>query len=418
MLFFYQFIVSILLLFSPIIILYRILKKKEDKKRFLEKFFFSIKNKKRENIIWFHAASVGETMSIIPLIQFYEKNKKIDKILVTSITVSSSKLFKKYKFRKTIHKFFPIDHIFFVKNFLNYWKPKLAIFIESEIWPCMFNEIKKKNIPLVLLNARITKKTFDRWIYLKNFSKTIFKYIDIAFPQNSETENYLRKLKVKKVKPIGNIKFLNQTYDKQNKLDNYLLREFKKKKIWVASSTHHNEEIICAKSHIQLKNKIKNLITIIIPRHVERVEEISSNLKRLNLKIAIHSEKKKNLNDLDIYIVDTIGETEKFYKISNTVFMGKSLQNFKKGGQNPIEPARYGAKILHGPNVGNFKEVYKLLKSLKISKEIKNQNELNKCINFKKNTNFNNKINKIGLMTFRKSKKELNKLIYNEFKKT
>ena len=189
----------------------------------------------------------------------------------------------------------------------------------------------------------------------------------------------------------------------------------KKKKLWIASSTHYNEEIICAQTHIKLKTKIKNLLTIIIPRHIERVGIIKKTLKKLELNIAIHSDSNKNLNKADIYIVDTIGETEKFYKITNTVFMGKSLQNFKKGGQNPIEPARHGAKILHGPNVSNFKDIYKLLNTLNVSKKVNNQNELIENINFKKNINISKKINKLGLKIFKKTKKELDNLIYNEF---
>ena len=189
MFFIYQVIVSLLILLSPIIIVLRIFKNKEDKKRFIEKFSFPTKQNKDGNLIWFHGASVGEILSIIPLIKYYEKNKSIKQILITSSTLSSSKVLRKYNFKKTIHQFYPIDHVYFSKKFLNYWKPKIAIFIESEIWPCMYKEINKKNIPLILLNARITKKTFKKWMKIKFFSKKIFDGIKVIFPQNNELKN-------------------------------------------------------------------------------------------------------------------------------------------------------------------------------------------------------------------------------------
>ena len=147
----YQIITSILIIFSPIIIAYRILIKKEDKKRFLEKYSLPSKLKKKGKLIWFHGASVGELLSIIPLVKNYENNKSIRQILITSSTLSSSKVLKKYKFKKTVHQFYPIDHIFFTRKFLNHWNPTLAIFIDSEIWPCMFKNLHNKKIPLVLL---------------------------------------------------------------------------------------------------------------------------------------------------------------------------------------------------------------------------------------------------------------------------
>ena len=200
MFFLYQFIILILLILSPFIIIFRILKDKEDKKRFLEKFSFSSKERKKGKLIWFHGASVGEILSIIPLVKYYEKKKKVNQILITSSTLSSSRVIKKFKFKKSIHQFFPIDHLFFVNKFLDYWKPSLAIFIDSEIWPYMYKKIYSKNISLILLNARLTKKTFNRWIKIKFFSKLIFNKIKIACPQNRETRKFLKKLNIKKIK--------------------------------------------------------------------------------------------------------------------------------------------------------------------------------------------------------------------------
>ena len=415
MFFLYQVIFSIIILISPIFIILRIFKNKEDKKRFVEKF--SIPSEKRRNglLIWFHACSVGEILSIVPLIKNYEKNNAVNQILVTTSTLSSSKVLKKFKFKKTIHQFYPIDHFIFVNSFLNYWKPNIAIFVESEIWPCMFQKLKIKDIPLILLNARITKKTFNRWLKFKNFTKSILENIKIAYPQNKETKLYLKKLGLKNYSEIGNMKFAEYDDAKQN-LDRRLNVELKNKKFWIASSTHNSEEIFCAKTHMILKSKYNNLITIIIPRHIHRVKEIASELERLKLKVNLHSLRPKNLKNTDIYIVDTFGETKKFHKLGGSVFLGGSI--IDRGGQNPLEAARYGAKILHGPFIRNFTDIYKLLKSNKISKKINNTSQLSKEITFNKNNQSGFKIKNIGEKILKKTIKVLDKHIFNELKKT
>ena len=416
MFFIYQVLLSLTILISPLIIVFRILKGKEDIVRFKEKFCLISKRRRSGKLIWFHGSSVGEIMSALPIINKYDNDNSIDQILVTSSTLSSSKILEKYKFKKVDHQFFPIDHFFFSKVFLNYWKPHLAIFLESEIWPSMYREIKFKKIPLLLLNARITKNTFKRWSKFKKHSSKIFNLIDIAYPQNKETKNYLKQLGVKEINLIGNIKFIENVKNKNDDIDKRLKLQFKKHKICVAASTHANEELFAAKTHMILKKKNKKLITVLIPRHINRLNEINNELKTLKLKIINHSSKVKSLKNIDIYVVDTFGESKKFYKIATTVFLGGSVVN--KGGQNPLEPARYGAKILHGPNIQNFTEVYHFLKSLKISKEIKDPTQFAKQVVFKKNMTKVKKIKKIGDVIFKNTIKELNKNINYEIKKT
>ena len=416
MFFIYQIIFTILIVFSPLVIIFRILKNKEHKRRFVEKFSLATKRRIKGNLLWFHGASVGEILSIIPLIKNYEKNDSIKQILITSSTLSSSKVLEKFNFRKVVHQFYPIDQVYFINKFLNYWRPNLAIFIESEIWPCMFKIINEKKIPLILLNARLTKKTFLKWFKLKNFSISVFKNITVAFPQNLETKTYLEKFQTNKIIRLGNLKFAEDEPQNFEQINLKLKNQFKDKKIWVASSTHANEEVFCAKAHIELKKKIKNLITIIIPRHVHRSRNIISEIENLNLKVVCHSSRLKSLKNIDIYIVDTFGETKKFHKVGSSVFLGGSI--VKRGGHNPLEAARFGAKILHGPNVDNFKDVYKLLKSLKVAKKIQTPKKLASSIKFRKNKITGNKIKNIGENILKKTIKELNKIIFNEFKKT
>ena len=420
MFFLYQILILILLIFSPLIIGLRILKRKEDKKRFKEKFSVPSKRRVVGNLIWFHGSSVGELLSILPLVYELEKNKSINQILITSSTLSSAEIFKKYKFKKTVHQFFPIDSIFFSYKFLNYWMPSIVIFIESEIWPSIFEALHKKKVPLLLLNARITKKTFKKWKYIKSFSNSVFKNILTAYPQNNETFSYLKKLNVSSIKRIGNLKFTNNDQDKFIKLNKILLKSLKNRKIWCASSTHSGEEVICSKVHLNLKKNYKNLLTIIIPRHIHRVNKIVQEIQNLGLNVVLHSSNPKTLKDADIYLVDTYGETQKFYNASNVVFMGKSLAG--RGGQNPLEPARKGAAILYGPNIDNFSDTYRLLDKLKITHKVNGVSSLTNLVKkliIKPNNKKNYlKIAKIGKKTLNKTKGEINNLLNNEIKKT
>jgi len=337
-------------------------------------------------------------MSVIPLIEKLENNKNIKQILVTTSTLSSARIFAKFKFKKTIHQFFPIDTNYLSKKFLNYWRPNLAIFIDSEIWPNMLTNLKKKSVHHILLNARITKKSFKRWSSLGSFSKNLFKGFDYTYPQNDETQKYLKKLGATKIKKIGNLKFSESAFN-SNKSINLDLRKFlQNKKHWCAASTHEGEEIIAANVHLSLQKKFKNLVTIIIPRNIQRTEKIINTLSQLGLKTHIHSMNKKIPNNTQIYIVDTYGETKVFFKICKIVFLGKSLT--VQGGQNPLEPIRYNCNIVHGPRVSNFYEVYKFLDKNKISFKANNQNQLIKRINelLKKDIRSKELGNKIKIM--------------------
>ena len=414
MLVIYNLLIFFIILLSPLIILFRLTKGKEDFSRFKEKFcFFSINNNTKKKLIWFHGASVGELLSIIPLIEKLEKNNSIGKILITSTTLSSSRVLNKYKFKKTIHQFFPIDSIYFTNKFLNYWKPSMAVFVESEIWPNMIVNIKKKDIPLILLNARISSKTFKRWKIFSNFSNFIFKKFDLCLAQSLETKKYLKFLGAKKIRFCGNLKF------SESKQDNKLFSKEKfsfninSRKIWCASSTHPNEEIDCAKIHQNLRKKYNNILTIIIPRHINRTNEIKKKIEELGLVVSLRSSNKKIKKNTDIYLVDTYGETKKFYKYSKIVFLGGSLPiSSKKGGQNPIEAARLGATIIHGPNVSNFKEVYKLFNKKLISHQAKNALELETLVErliqkSKIKTNKYSKIRNIGSNILKKTYSEI-----------
>ena len=407
----YSILLYIVIILSPLIIIYRIFKKKENPKRFLEKFSLNMEKRRHGKLIWFHCSSVGEFLSIVPLIQEFEKIKNIKQILVTTSTLSSSKIFEKFKFKKTLHQFYPLDNVHIVNNFLNYWKPSSVIFVESEIWPTMISQLKKREIKVFLINARMSEKSFKRWFSFRHFGRNILEKFDYIFPQNKETFSYFKKLGIKKLKFLGNLKFISTHNDKLTGVNK---KYFKNRTVLCSASTHHNEEEIFANLHIRYKKKIPNLITIIIPRHIERTNEISQMLDKKKLKFIKHSESRKKFKNFDIYIVDSYGESKSFYKISNVVFLGGSL--VPKGGQNPLEALRFGCNILHGNYTFNFNDVYKMLGKEKLSLKVNNSKDLEKktfsLLKQKKN-DFNKikKIKKIGDLILKKNFNELRGII-------
>ena len=416
MLLIYRLLINFILLISPAILIYRILKKKEHPTRCLEKIGFFNKKRNKGKLIWFHGSSVGEILSVIPLIEKLEKKKNIKQILLTSNTLSSANVFKKIKLKKTMHQFLPVDSNYITNRFLDYWKPSSVFIIESEIWPNLIFNIKKKNIPLGLINARITKKSYKKWKKISFFSKSIFNKFDFCLAQNSETNNYLKKLGSINVKNIGNLKFSETSLKNIDSIDNNIKKFFSSKKILFAGiSTHPSEEIFCANIHSSLKKIYPNGITIIIPRHIHRSAKIKKEIEKLGLKVHLHSSNKiKTDKKTDIYLVDTFGETKSFLKVCKIVFLGGSL--IKHGGQNPLEAARFGCKVIHGPDITNFYEVYNLLNKNNISLRIKSLNSAKNIIKQNLMKKFSskiiiNKLNSIGNKVLIKNHKEIIKYI-------
>ena len=419
----YKLFTYILYLFAPIYLIFRKLKKKEDKTRYKEKLSKINGSRGEGFLIWFHVASVGEAMSILPLIENCLKEKNINRMLITSITLSSGKILEKRFSQnpKVNHQFLPLDVPILINKFLDHWKPNLSIFIDSEIWPNLILGINKKKIPLLLVNARITKKSFQRWQLVKSFAKEIFEKFDLCLASNKESEDFLKILGAKNIRKYGNLKYSKIKNDLNNKLDSVFLDKIKDRKIWCGASTHQSEEIFCAKSHKEIKEKYNNILTIIIPRHIDRVMAIHKELSELNLKVVLSSNLKLLDDETDILLVDSYGETLKFYNISKYVFLGKSLITslIKDSGQNPIEPARLGCKIYHGPHVSNFIEIYKYLKELGVTKEVNNFKELSLSLveefrdNKPKNIEISAKIENYGQSILNSVTMEIKKYINN-----
>ena len=381
MIYFYKLLSLIL---YPLLILLIVLRKvfnKEDKFRYLEKIFFSsfsVDRDKKKKLIWIHAASIGEVQSIFPLIEKFNNEKKNLEFLITTVTLSSGKLVEKYfdKYSNVKHRYFPLDVIFLVNKFLDSWDPNLIIFIDSEIWPNFLLQSKKRGKALLLVNARITLKTFKKWMLIKRTSKKIFESFDHCFASSSESEKLLKKLGAKKVDYYGNLKFCDDIDIKkiENKSKNVLLN----KNFWCAASIHKDEEGFCIEAHLNLKNKISNLLTIIAPRQLYRSKNIKSYCDKKGLQAQILN----NDNTIDfskeVVILNFHGELSKFFKFAKSVFIGKSMVKKLKydGGQNPITAAKMSCNIYHGPFVSNFREIYDYFQESLLCKQIKDVEEL------------------------------------------
>ena len=391
--FLYSFFLIIFYIPYIILISLRIFFNKEHKSKFIEKLFFNKIQKPDGFLFWFHVASIGEFNSILPIINHYSKENKKYNFLITTVTLSSYNEFKKKfgKNHRVFHQFLPYDLNLFINNFLKSWKPDIASFVDSEIWPNFIFGIKKKNITLILLNARITNKTFKRWFFFRKFSKILFGLFSVCIASSKETQENLNLLEAKKVKYYGNIKFCSNSRN-DKKINDHQFDKIKNKKVWCAVSTHDDEELFCSKVQNIIKKTEKESLCIIIPRHVNRTKKIFLKLKKLGFKLQIKNENDSIDGSAEIVLVNYYGAVNAFLSKIKNVFIGKSLikKLIKVGGQNPIEAAKMGCFIFHGPFVSNFAEIYHYLKQKEFSEKINYPEELaNKLI---KNFNSNQKV--------------------------
>lgn len=389
----------------------RILKKKESSIRFKEKLGITNAERFEGYLIWFHCASIGELKSIFPIIDHYIKKKKI---LVTTSTLSSSEIFyKKYKDNKNIiHQFSPIDSPQIVKKFFLRWKPNIIFFTDSELWPNQIFYAKNNKIPLILLNARISEKSFTKWKLFKKTMHEILQCFKLILCHSNLSRDHFNYFDINHTEVLGNLKFIVSKNQNLKNGDNHYLQNRIK---FIALSTHNTEEEFCVKTHLSLKQKYQNLLTIIIPRHINRITGIEEMVKSYNLNFLTENSLSNIKNETDILIVSSYGNTDKFLKLSKFIFIGGSLINH--GGQNPIEVAYNNSFIFHGPYVHNFAEMYNFLHNENIAFEVKSEKELieqlEKKINIPQNININEKIVKIGNKILLSTIKKLDQYIIN-----
>jgi len=340
---------------------------KEDPARLAERMGESNRPRPRGRLVWLHGASVGESLSLLPLIdRFIQRGLEV---LVTSGTVSSARVLSARLPAGAFHQYAPIDAPKFVERFLDHWRPDIAVFAESELWPNIVAAVRARGAPLVLANARISRKSAERWRAVPGAAKSVFGALDLCLAQDSDNAARFLALGARCVRIAGNLKFDVPPPP----ADSAKLAEFNgaigARPAWAAVSTHPGEEDLVLDAHVEMAAQTPSLLTIIAPRRWERGVEIVEAARARGLTAALRSQESEPRRDVDVYIVDSVGELGLIFRSVGVVLMGKSLLP-GGGGQNPIEPAKLGCAILHGPYLENFTEAYGELAAAKAAARV------------------------------------------------
>ena len=323
-------------------------------------------------LVWVHGASVGEMLAAIALI---ERLRAQDfAVLVTSGTVTSAALAEQRLPNGVTHQFIPLDAPRFVRRFLDHWRPGLALFVESDLWPNLICSSAKRKIPMIIINGRLSERSFKRWRRVPGVIAALLNQFDLCLAQSATDAERYAKLGAPRVSATGNLKLDVPALP----ADEAALRRLKdivgKRPVMLAASTHAGEEAAVIGAHRRLRAKFPSLLTIVVPRHPARGESIAEEAKGAGLSVALRSRRAQPMPDIGIYIADTLGELGLMYRLAPIVFMGGSLASH--GGQNPIEAIRLGAAIIHGSQVWNFAEIYAALDAARGAQPIADEEAL------------------------------------------
>lgn len=341
----------------PLIEIYlqsRLKKGKEDPARFEERRGVPSCARPNGRLAWLHGASVGEAVSLLPLIERLVAEKGW-RVLLTTGTVTSARLMEKRLPKGAIHQYVPVDCPSWVARFLDHWNPDLALWVESEFWPNLILETKARSIPMVLLNGRISDRSLVRWRRYSRTIKTLLSCFSLCLAQSRIDGERLAELGAKQVASPGNLKFAAAPLPVDDAKLEAFRRQLGDRPCWLAASTHEGEEMIAAAIHQALSARYPGLLTIIAPRHPPRAITVRHELEIMGLRIACLSSDAEISADTDILLGDTMGEMGLLYRLAPIAFIGKSL--IGAGGQNPLEPARLGVSVLFGPNMNNFAKI-------------------------------------------------------------
>ncbi len=326
---------------------------KEDIKRFNERIGRPKMPRPQGRLIWLHGASVGESISMLPLINRLLEIYPDVHVMVTTGTTTSAEVMAKRLPERAFHQYLPIDNPMFTTRFVRHWQPSIALWFESEFWPAMLSTIKRKNIPLILINGRISNKSFKRWQQFDFIIKELLSCFTACLGQSEEDAYRLRVLGAKDAMCLGNLKYAGLPIPVDINKKNEILAEIGDRPIWLASSTHDDEESKIGRFLKDLQNKHPNLLTIIVPRHPNRGPEITQKLRdTYKLNVALRSASEQITPQTEVYVADTIGEMGIWYEIAPIVFVGGSL--IPHGGQNFMEPSRCRDAVIVGPHMHNF----------------------------------------------------------------
>jgi len=328
---------------------------KEDCARMGERFGESEKPRPGGPLIWLHAASVGESVAALPLIErLLSQNTELH-VLITTGTVTSAKLLKDRLPQRAFHQFVPVDLPYAVRRFLDHWRPDLALWMESEFWPNLLRITRRRGVPMVLVNARVSPHSYIGWQRFPRTIERLLSSFELCLSQNQGEAKRLTELGAINVVTLGNLKFAVPPLPAGEKE----LAEFRKntagRTLWLASSTHPGEEEMAAQAHREMCADFPGLLTVIVPRHITRGAAITRLLRGEGMNVARRSAGEALTEETDIYVADTMGELGLFYRLAPVVFLGGTLVTH--GGQNPIEPGQLDCAIVTGPHIFNFLEI-------------------------------------------------------------
>ena len=305
-------------------------------------------------LVWVHGASVGELTAAIPLIERIKARGF--PLLVTSGTVTSASIARQRLPQGVIHQFIPLDAPGFVSRFLDHWRPSLALFVESDLWPNLILASAARGTPLILINGRLSDRSFRRWQRVPRLIEALLQKFDLCLVRSEEDANRFSELGAPRLSVVGNLKLDVPPLPVDDSRLAELTEAVAARALLAAASTHSGEEEVIVKVHRRLKASFPGLLTIIAPRHPQRGPEIAGLVEAAGLSAALRSTGKLPTAATEVYVCDTVGELGMIYRLAPIVFMGGSL--VAHGGQNPIEAIKLGAAILHGPFISNFAEIY------------------------------------------------------------
>ncbi len=339
---------------APAWLNYRVSKGKEDPTRIGERRGFTQVERPRGPLIWVHGASVGEIVSVLPLVE--RLMGRGFSILLTSGTLTSSRVAARRAPRGVIHQFVPLDAPAFVRRFLNHWRPDLALLAESELWPNLMTELDRRSTAVVLVNGRLSQRSSERWKRLPKSARALLSRVDLCLVQTREDGARFKALGAPRVEVAGNLKFDVPAPPADGAALARLAEATAHRPVLLGASTHPGEDEILIEAHRLLCAELPDLLTIIAPRHPERGGDVQALAEAAGFASIQRTRSPQPPADADIYVADTIGELGLFYRLAGVAFLGGSL--VRHGGQNPIEAAKLGTVVLHGPHTWNFGAVY------------------------------------------------------------
>jgi 3-deoxy-D-manno-octulosonic-acid transferase len=338
----------------PAWLMWRLSRGKEDRARLGERRGLAGLHRPKGRLAWLHGASVGEALALQPLIQ--RLRARGFNVLLTTGTLTSARVMEDRLSDGVIHQFASLDSAHYVNRFLDHWRPDIALFAESELWPNMLLGADARGIPLVLVNARVSERSYNRWRQFPGAIRALLGAIDLCLAQSPADATRLMDLGAARVQVAGNLKYDVPALPADPAKLARMRAIVGARPVWLAASTHAGEEEIALAVHCGLLRQFPNLLTIVAPRHPERGGQIAAMARQYGVPVSQRSAGETPGPGSQFYVADTIGELGLFYRVCGIVFVGKSLAG--EGGQNPIEPVKLGAAILHGPNVSNFADVY------------------------------------------------------------